>query len=227
MLDILLVEDDVDLATGVIDYFEIEGIHCDHALNGVVALNLIEQHPYQVVILDLNLPLMNGLRVCQQLRERSIDVPVLMLTAMDTLNDKVRGFETGADDYLVKPFAIEELVVRVKALSTRRSGQLTKLTVAGIELDLDQAQAVKDQQLLKLSPTEFKILERLMRSSPKAVSKESIETSIWGNEPPESNSLKVHIYNIRKQLARSGSKELLRTIPNVGFAITDQTEESS
>lgn len=222
VLNVLLVEDDVDLATGVIDYFEIENISCDHAVNGVVGLNLIEQNSYQVIILDLNLPLLNGLSVCKQMREKGIDTPVLMLTAMDTLDDKITGFEHGADDYLVKPFAVEELVVRVYALSKRRSGQVTRLEAEGIQIDLDSAQAFHNNQLLKISPTEFKILELLLRNSPKAVSRDRIFQEVWGDDQPESNSLKVHIFNLRKQLGLTGDKNILKTVPNVGFAIGSQ-----
>lgn len=223
MLNALLVEDDVDLATAVIDYFEMEDISCDHAVNGVIGLNLIEQNDYQVIILDLNLPLLNGLNVCKKMREQGMDTPVIMLTAMDTLNDKLTGFDHGADDYLVKPFAVEELVARVLALSKRKSGQVTKLQAAGLELDLASAQAVHHGTVLKISPTEFKILEVLLRNSPNPVSRERIFQEVWGDDQPESNSLKVHVYNLRKQLAKAGDKSILRTVPNVGFAISEPT----
>ena len=165
MLNLLLVEDDIDLATAVIDYFELEDIQCDHAGNGVLGLNLIEKNRYQAIILDLNLPKMSGLTVCENIRNQGIDTPVLMLTAMDTLEDKLTGFAKGADDYLVKPFAMEELIVRVKALSKRRSGQVTVLKVAGIELDLDKMKASLSGYTLKLSPIAFKILEVLLRNA--------------------------------------------------------------
>jgi DNA-binding response OmpR family regulator len=219
LLNVLLVEDDIDLATAVIDYFEIEDISCDHAVNGVVGLNLIEQHDYQVIVLDLNLPLLNGLNVCKNMRDQGIDTPVIMLTAMDTLNDKLTGFDHGADDYLVKPFAVEELVARVQVLAKRKSGQVTKLQVGDIKLDLARVQAFHHDIALKISPTEFKILEILVRNSPAPVSRERLSSEIWGDEQPESNSLKVHIFNLRKQLAKSGDKHILRTIPNIGFAI--------
>ena len=141
MLNLLLVEDDIDLATAVIDYLELEDIQCDHAANGLIGLNLIEKNSYQAIILDLNLPKMSGLTVCESMRNKGMDTPVLMLTAMDSLQDKLTGFSKGADDYLVKPFAMEELIVRVQALSRRRSGQVNLLKVAGIELNLDQRQA--------------------------------------------------------------------------------------
>ena len=221
MLNLLLVEDDIDLATAVIDYFELENIQCDHAGNGVLGLNLIDKNHYQVIILDLNLPKMSGLTVCENIRNQGIDTPVLMLTAMDTLEDKLTGFAKGADDYLVKPFAMEELIVRVKALSKRRSGQVTVLKVAGIELDLDKMKASLSGYTLKLSPIAFKILEVLLRNSPNPVSRDFIVQEVWGDDKPESNSLKVHIFNLRKQLDLAGNKALLQTVSGFGFAIEE------
>jgi len=221
VLNLLLVEDDIDLATAVIDYFELENIQCDHAGNGVQGLNLIEKNHYQAIILDLNLPKMSGLTVCENIRNQGIDTPVLMLTAMDTLEDKLTGFAKGADDYLVKPFAMEELIVRVKALSKRRSGQVTVLKVAGIELDLDKMKASLSGYTLKLSPIAFKILEVLLRNSPNPVSRDFIVQEVWGDDKPESNSLKVHIFNLRKQLDLAGNKALLQTVSGFGFAIEE------
>ena len=219
MLNLLLVEDDIDLATAIIDYLELEDMQCDHAGNGVVGLHLIEKNDYQVIILDLNLPQMSGLTVCKTMRHEGIDTPVLMLTAMDSLQDKLAGFSQGADDYLIKPFAMEELIVRVQALSRRRSGQVTLLKVAGISLDLDKKCAVLNEHILKLSPTALKILEILLRESPKPVSREKIIQQVWGDDKPESDSLKVHIFNLRKQLDLAGNKNLLHTVSGYGFSI--------
>jgi len=173
MLNLLLVEDDLDLATAVVDYLELEDIQCDHAANGLAGLNMITTNDYQAIILDLNLPKMDGLTVCKHMREQGIDTPVLMLTARDSLGDKLVGFDSGADDYLVKPFAMEELIVRMQVLARRRSGQVKRLTLADLELDLQQKQAYRAQQLLKLSPTAWKILETLMRATPNPVSREN------------------------------------------------------
>lgn len=221
MLNLLLVEDDIDLATAVIDYLELEDIQCDYAANGVTGLNLINKNNYQAIILDLNLPQMSGLVVCEKMRNNGIDIPVLMLTAMDSLQDKLTGFSKGADDYLIKPFAMEELIVRLRALSRRRSGQVTLLKAAGIELDLDKKQASLNQRILKLSPISFKILEVLLRESPRAVSRDKIIQYIWGDDKPESNSLKVHVFNLRKQLDLAGDKDLLHTVSGFGFSIEE------
>ncbi|NOI67355.1 response regulator transcription factor [Vibrio sp. 99-8-1] len=218
-LSLLLVEDDIDLARAIIDYFELEGIQCDHAANGVAGLNLIETHPYDAVILDLNLPKMNGLKVCESLRTKGIDVSVLMLTARDTLDDKLVGFSNGADDYLVKPFAMEELIARVRVLATRRSGQVARISVADLDLDLYKKQAIRNGNVLALSPTAIKILEVLMRESPNTVSREKIMQGVWGDDQPDSNSLKVHMFNLRKQIDAAFDRKLIHTISGQGFAL--------
>ncbi|MBB1316424.1 response regulator transcription factor [Shewanella sp. SR43-4] len=220
-LQLLLVEDDLDLATAVIEYLELEGILCDHSANGSAGLNLILLNRYDAVILDLNLPKMNGLQVCESLRLQGIDVPVLMLTARDTLNDKLDGFAKGADDYLIKPFAMEELIVRIRVLSRRRSGQAMRLTVADLVLDLQQKQAFRNGVGLKLSPTAFKILDVLIRASPNPVSREKLMQSVWGDDQPDSNSLKVHMFNLRKHLDGNQELKLLHTVSGHGFAIKD------
>ena len=218
-LKLLLVEDDIDLATAVIDYLELEDMQCDHAINGLVGLNLIEKNNYQVIILDLNLPKMSGLNVCESIRRKGIDTPVLMLTAMDSLQDKLTGFEKGTDDYLVKPFAMKELIVRVQSLSRRRSGQVNRLSILDLELDLQKKQAIRDEVVLKLSPIGLKILEVLMRASPNPVSREDLIQNVWGDDQPDSNSLKVHIYNLRKQVDGGDVTTLLQTISGYGFAL--------
>ena len=226
-LQLLLVEDDIDLATAVIDYFELENIHCEHASNGLSGFNLIKANHYDVVILDLNMPKMNGLEVCEKLRDLGIDVPILMLTAKDTLDDKLIGFSKGADDYLIKPFAMEELIVRVQVLSRRRSGEVTTLKVYDLELNTKQKTISKKAMPLKLSPISFKILETLMRSYPDPVSRENLMQHVWGDEQPDSNSLKVHMFNLRKSIEsnNNGIKEkLIHTIVGYGFVLKDESQ---
>ncbi len=222
MLSVLLVEDDIDLAATVVDYLELEDIRCDHAANGVAGLNLLTSHRYDVLILDLNLPRLDGLSLCRQARELGVDVPVIMLTARDTLEDKVSGFEHGADDYLVKPFALEELTVRVKALAKRRSGQVSLLQVENLQLDLQSRAAKRGERGLKLSPTGLKILEVLMRASPQPVSREALLEAVWGDEQPDSNNLKVHIFNLRKAIDTDADIALLHTLAGVGFVLREQ-----
>ena len=218
MLNLLLVEDNIDLASAVIDYLALHGMQCDHASNGLSGLNLIQNNNYQVILLDLNLPQMDGLTLCRSIREQGIDTPVIMLTARDALLDKIEGFNSGADDYLIKPFEIDELLVRVGALSRRRSGQMKCLQIGKTKLNFVDRTVYCHDQLLPLSPTAFKILDILMRNSPNAVSRHSLLHHVWGDVSPDSNCLKVHIHYLRKRLETVSQKELLQTIKGYGFA---------
>ncbi|MBY5948351.1 response regulator transcription factor [Photobacterium rosenbergii] len=224
-LQLLLVEDDIDLAKAVIDYLELEDIQCDHAANGQSGHHLISTNQYDVVILDLNLPKMNGLEVCERIRTQGIDVPILMLTARDTLDDKLTGFSKGADDYLVKPFAMEELIVRAQVLARRRSGQISKLIVDDLVLDLQEKRASRAGENIKLSPIGLKLLECLMRNSPNPVSRETLMQAVWGDEQPDSNSLKVHMFNVRKAVDASAEGKLIQTITGHGFALRKGEKE--
>ncbi len=228
ILNVLLIEDNLDLAAAIIDYLEIEIIACDHSSNGVAGLAQIKSNEYQVIILDLNIPGMDGLSVCENMRQHGIDTPVLMLTARDSLADKVAGFNAGSDDYLVKPFAMQELVVRIQALAKRRSGQTTCLKVADLTLDLKQKQVFRQEQRLKLTPTGLKLLEVLMRASPNPVSRKQLINAVWGDDEPDSNSLKVHIHNLRRQIDGQFLKStpVLKTITGYGFALSDFRELS-
>ncbi|WP_299002423.1 response regulator transcription factor [uncultured Shewanella sp.] len=219
MLNLLLIEDDLDLAATIIDYFEIESIQCDHAANGLAGLSFIKQNTYQALIIDINLPKMDGLTLCETIRQQGIDTPVLMLTARDSLDNKIEGFQSGADDYLIKPFAMTELIIRIKTLAKRRSGQVKKLALADLEIDLSKKQAYRHKIPLKLSPTAFRILDILLRASPDPVSRVDIMQAIWGDNQPDSNSLKVHIHHLRKQLDGQHLPKLLQTVPGHGFAL--------
>lgn len=198
MLTALLIEDDLDLANTVIDFLSLEDIECDHASNGLSGLNLLNENHYDIVLLDLNLPRLDGLSVCESVRNQGNDIPILMLTARDQLKDKVAGFTNGTDDYLVKPFELDELVLRIKALSRRRSGESKRLQCADLMMDLTAKEVTRQGQILKLSPTGWQILEILLRASPNPVSRQEIERMIWGDELPDSNSLKVHLFYLCK-----------------------------
>ncbi|MBU1059903.1 MAG: response regulator transcription factor [Proteobacteria bacterium] len=221
MLNVLLIEDDLDLADTVVQYLELEGIRCDHAANGMAGLQLAREGGYQVLLLDLNLPRLDGLSLCQQLRVAGDDTPVLMLTARDRLDDKLAGFEAGTDDYLVKPFALQELVVRLEALARRRSGQVHKLFCGDLEMNLSAKTITRKNVLLKVSPIGWRLLETLLRASPEVVSRSTLEETLWGDDIPDSNSLKVHIFHLRKVMDVPFSSPLLHTIPGHGFAIRE------
>ncbi|HGY2034756.1 TPA: cationic peptide response regulator transcription factor CprR [Pseudomonas aeruginosa] len=202
-IHVLVVEDNFDLAGTVIDYLEAAGVVCDHARDGQAGLNLARANRYDVILLDIMLPRINGRQVCRQLREAGLQTPVLMLTALDTLQDKLDGFDAGADDYLLKPFELPELLVRLQALSRRRSGQAQRLQVDD----------------LALSPTAWKILECLMRASPALVTREQLGRSVWGDEPPESNTLNVHMHHLRSTVDKGFATPLIHTLHSVGFQL--------
>jgi len=216
----LLVEDNVSLAQTVIAYFDLEGIDCDYASNGSQGLGLALLNDYQVILLDINLPRINGLEVCEMIRKQGVDIPVMMLTARDSLEDKLAGFDAGTDDYLVKPFELSELVARVKALFNRRSLHSMKLEVGPLVMDLSLKTICREGQKLKLTPTCWKLLEILMRGSPNVVSREKMQNAIW-TEPdlPDSDVLKVHLYKLRQQVDKPFSIKLIQTVSSHGVAI--------
>jgi len=225
-VSVLLVEDDFDLATTILDYLELDGMICDHTFNGPAGLQLATDNPYDVILLDINLPRMNGLIICQQLRDIGIDTPILMLTARDTIDDKVAGFRAGTDDYLVKPFVFDELIMRIQALSRRRSGQVQKLKTGELVMDLNLHEATRQQQLLKLTPSGWRLLEVLMPRSPNVISKRELERTIWPEETPNSDALKVHLYNLRCAVDKPFATALIETVPNKGVRLRASKEIS-
>lgn len=223
---VLLVEDDKRMATTVAEFLDLEGIEVDFARDGVQAWELSQQNQYQVVILDINLPRLDGFSVCQRIRASGDDTPIIMLTAKDRLQDKLQGFEAGADDYLVKPFALDELVARIKALSGRLSRQVRKLTVADLEFNLDENRVSRQGRSLSLPPVSLKLLEVLMRASPKAVAKQQLIESVWGDEVEGSN-LKVHIHKLRKAVDSQGLPPLIHTAKALGYVIREPNADSN
>lgn len=193
-LQLLLVEDNLELAETTVEHFELEGIGCDHVSNGSAALDVMMKANHNVVILDVNLPRFSGIEVCKKIREQGKDVPIIMLTARDSLDDKIAGFEAGADDYLTKPFAFEELLMRIKVLSRRRSGEVNVITLKDLQMNVKERNVKRGADEIKLSPTGYRILEVLLRSTPNPISREDLIQKVWGDEQPDTNSLKVHMF---------------------------------
>ncbi len=221
---LLLIEDNQDIAEMVYAYFEHRGYVMDYAADGVTGLHLAVTNDYDVIILDLMLPGIDGLDVCQKLRkEGRRATPLLMLTARDTLDDKVAGLEVGADDYLVKPFEMAELEARVKALIRRKRGQVSPetLAVGDLVLDTGTLRVQREGKEIRLSPIGLKILTVLMRSAPRVVSRGEVEREVWGDILPDSDTLRSHLYNLRKQIDRPFDKPLLHTIQGAGYRIAE------
>jgi len=206
----------------VFAYLERRGYAMDYAADGVTGLHLAVTQDYDVIILDLMLPGMDGLELCAKLRnDARKDTPVLMLTARDTLQDKVAGLDTGADDYLVKPFEIQELEARVRALIRRRQGGLAPetLKVGDLVLDTGTLVARRAGQELSLTPIGLKLLTVLMRASPRVVSRRDLERQVWGEVLPDSDTLRSHLYNLRKTIDRPFERALLHTVQGAGYRL--------
>ena len=221
-LSVLLVEDHRQLAQTVVEFLEQEGALVDYASDTTLARTLVQEHHYDILVLDVMLPGEDGYSFCQYLRkELALDTPVIFMTARDQLDDKLEGFARGGDDYIVKPFALPELVARVQALVRRERREVAPnlLTVADLQLDPARQEVRREGQLLKLSPTAFRILRILMRESPKVVSREQLEHELWGDLVPDSDALRSHLYNLRKAVDKPFEQALLETLPGVGFSI--------
>ncbi|MFC6668921.1 response regulator transcription factor [Marinobacterium aestuariivivens] len=223
-MKVLVADDDADILAGIADFLEWRGIATDCASNGDQVLELCRQNRYDVLILDVMMPRLDGLSCCERLRADGFTTPILFLTALDTLEDKIRGFQAGADDYLIKPFAMAELVCRVEALSLRISRQqLRKLTFGPLQLDVEQGTATRDGVPLALTPLTFKLLRHLVARAPRMISREELEHQIWGSDPPSSDALRSHLYQLRMQLDRPFRQPMLETRRGVGFRLTDPT----
>ncbi len=223
---ILVIEDNPDLVANLYDFFEGRGHIVDAAYNGGSGLKLAQENSYDIIVLDLMLPVMDGLEVCKKLRAQGCNLPILMLTARDTLDDKLLGFSTGADDYLVKPFALQELEVRLQALVRRNQGEVSKslLSIADLEFNPATLALSRAGNNIELPPIPLKILEFLMRQSPRVVTRLEIERHIWGEDLPETDSLRAHLHTLRNLIDKPFSKPLLHTMRGMGYCMAEPDE---
>ena len=225
---ILLVEDDLDLAEAVADALSEVGHDVDHAYDGNAGLRMAVSETWDVVLLDLTLSGLDGVELCRRLR-RTSDVPLLMLTARDGLDDKVTGFRAGADDYLVKPFEIDELICRIEALRRRLDGHgaSAALHFAGVVLDPATRTARRGDRPLRLHRAGFAILEVLLRAAPAIARREDLERAIWGDEAPEPDRLRSHVYLLRRALDLPGEEPLLATVHGEGYRLVPDGVEGT
>jgi DNA-binding response OmpR family regulator len=224
---ILLIEDNHDIADMVCEYLERCDYVMDHAADGITGLHLAVSNEYDAIILDLMLPGMDGIELLNKFRnEAKRSVPVLILTARDTLDDKITGFDVGADDYLIKPFEIKELEARVRSLIRRQRGTISPeiLQVADLVFDSGTLEVTRAGTAIKLTPIGLKILKILMQASPRVVSRREIERQIWGDILPDSDTLRSHMYNLRKSIDKPFKRQLMETMQNSGYRLIDTYE---
>jgi len=220
-LTILLIEDNPTIATQVVDFLSGLGWQVDYAATGKQGLALANDQNFDVILLDLNLPDIDGLEVCQEIRATALkQSPILMLTARDAFSDKREGYGVGADDYVTKPFDLRELALKCEALSRRVDLHREKqIEIGDLSLNLNAGEASRAQTALKLTRTGYRILEYLARAYPQAVSRSDLSHHLWGDDPPETDALRSHIYHLRSVLDKPFSEPMLKTLSQVGFRL--------
>lgn len=217
-LRILIIEDQRDLAESLWDFLERRGHRVDHALDGLQGLRMALSGGFDVIVLDLGLPRLDGLDVCARLRAGGSAVPILMLTARDTLDDKLAGFGRGADDYLVKPFAMRELEARLHNLH-RRARATATLQVADLQLDPQTGEAMRAGQRLSLSPLQRRLLEVLLRASPAVLDSATLIDQVWGEAAPGVDALHTLMRTLRAAIDRPFARPLIRTVHGIGYRL--------
>jgi len=218
---ILVVEDQPEILQNIADYLELKGYLVDCAHDGLGGLHLAVTQPFDLIILDIMLPGIDGFRFCDKLRrDAQVQTPVIMLTARDSVDDKLTGFKAGADDYLVKPFSLPELQARIEAVLRRsQAGLSQQLQVGDLVYDLNTLEVRRQGQLLKLNPIGLKLLEKLMKSSPNVVRRESLQEVLWGDDLPDSDSLRSHIHLLRQAIDKPFNQPLLQTVHGIGYVL--------
>lgn len=218
---VLIIEDNPAIVDNITEFMEARGFILDFAMDGISGMHLSLTGEYDVIVLDLMLPGMDGITLCRKLRqEADRQVPVIMLTARDTLDDKLLGFDSGADDYLVKPFALKELEARVKALSKRKKQERKTLEVADLSLDLGTLEVRRAGQPIPLNNACISILKLLMEACPNVVTRKDMENTLWGDMPPGSDVLRSHLYNLRQKVDKPFNTHLIQTVHGVGFKLS-------
>ena len=223
---ILIVEDNRDILANLADYLGMKGYSVDCAQDGLSGLHLASTEHYDLIVLDIMMPGMDGYTLCKRLRDDArLDTPVIMLTARDQLDDRLQGFRSGADDYLLKPFALSELAARIEAVLRRsQGGGKRSLQVADLTYDLDTLQVSRAGKTLKLNPIGLKLLAALMQKSPHVLRREVLEEALWGDDCPDSDSLRSHIHQLRQVIDKPFELPLLQTVHGVGYRLAEVTD---
>jgi len=222
---LLIVEDDRDLATNLIDFLGIHGYTTDYASDGMAALSLVAENRYDLIVLDLSLPGVDGLSLCRSIRNQfGSQVPIVVLTAKDEVDTKVAAFDIGADDYVVKPAALREIEARIRALIRRAGGgdDSTVLSVGDLTVDTGTMRIERAGKLISLPPLPTKILILLMRSAPNVVHQQAISREVWGDDAAiEGHALIVHMHTLRNAIDKPFDRQLIQTVRGFGYRIAD------
>ncbi len=226
-MHILIIEDDLAIAANLYDFLESRGHTADAAANGIAGLHLAVTQRFDAILLDLGLPGMNGITLCRKLRQESqIDTPILMLTARDTLEDKLTGFEHGADDYLIKPFALKEVEARLLAMHKRHIGKVAnrKLEVDQLSFDPKTLSIRFENQNVKLPPKCIRLLALMMSEPGKVFSREELELEAWEDVQETSDTLRSHMHILRRALTKAGGYDPIETVHGLGYCLTPRAQ---
>jgi DNA-binding response OmpR family regulator len=223
---ILIIEDDAELSESIAEFLELQGAECDFAYNGLLGVELASSAPFDVILLDLMLPKLGGFDVCTELRRRGCSTPILMLTAMGGTEDQLGGFKAGVDDYVVKPSTMPILWARIGALHKRSQNQQALKTLGSLTVNIESRALTREGKSVTLTPTEWRILEMLLRNSPKVVPRSEIERFVWPDEEPDRGRLNVHLHALRKALDKPFTYPLIKTVTGLGLCITANNKEA-
>ena len=221
---ILLVEDDAKIAAFIKKGLKAAGFAVDEAADGETGLHLALTEPYDAAVMDIMLPKRDGLSVIREMRRENIKTPVIILSARSSVDDRVKGLQTGGDDYLTKPFAFSELLARVQALIRRNSGasEPTRLSAGGVSMNLITREVFRDGKRIDLQPLEFALLEYLMRNAGRVVSKTMIMEHVWDYHfDPQTNVVESRIYRLREKIDKDFSLKLIHTVRGVGYVFKE------
>ncbi len=218
---ILVVEDNEELQGILADFLEVKGAQVDFADNGELGLSLALDNEFDAIILDVMMPKKDGMQVAKELRELGCTTPILMLTALNGQDDLINGFDRGVDDFVTKPFNFPELEVRLCAMIKRYRGEVASSVIQFGKLTIDQSshKVTREGQELIVTPVMYQILSKLMKSAPNVVSRDALIHEIWGDETPDKDILRSHIYLLRNVLDKSFAKPMLVTVPKIGFKL--------
>ena len=226
-MHILIIEDDLAIAANLYDFLESRGHSVDAAANGMAGLHLAVTQRFDAILLDLGLPGMNGITLCRKLcQESQIDTPILMLTARDTLEDKLIGFEQGADDYMVKPFALKEVEARLLAMHKRYAGKVSNRTLEAGELSFDpKTLSIRfENQNVKLPPKCIRLLALMMSEPGRVFSREELEQEAWEEVQETSDTLRSHMHILRRALMKAGGYDPIETVHGLGYCLTSRAQ---